>query len=44
MIMINVIKEENKDEVTIYVSSSSIKDSLAFVTQLLKKLDEEGEE
>lgn len=42
--MINVIKEENKDEVTIYVSSQSIKDSLTFVTQLLKKLDEEDEE
>jgi hypothetical protein len=42
--MINVIKEENKDDVTIYVSSESIKDSLAFVMQLLKKLDEEGEE
>ncbi len=42
--MINVIKKEDKDDVTIYVSSSSIKDTLSFVTQLLKKLDEEGEE
>ena len=38
---INVIKDYDKGEVRLYVSSQSKKDILSFVTQLLKKLNEE---
>lgn len=40
---INVIKDVDKGEVTLYVTSPSVQDILSFVTELMQKLNEDDD-